>query len=87
MAFVAVQDLDRAAVALADAVLVMAPKYAEDAVLADRYTAMVTLAVGQHLQHIKATMRKQALAPGPYQLWPFLHRKMVGLCWLHAAFW
>jgi hypothetical protein len=76
----AVQDLDRAAIALADAVLIMAPKYAEDAVVADRYTAMVTLAVGQHLQHVRATMRKKALAPGAYRLWRFLHHKMVSLC-------
>lgn len=89
--FAAAQDLDRAAIALADAVLVMAPKYAEDSVRADRYTAMVTLAVGQHLQDVRATMRKKTVAPVPLKLWRFSQHKSVGLPGLrylrYACYW
>jgi hypothetical protein len=44
------QDLHRAGVEYAHAVFIVAPKHAEEPVLADRHAVMMVLALGQYLQ-------------------------------------
>lgn len=46
--------------ASADAVLIIAPKYAPQPALADRCACMMTLAVGQHLHTQWSALQKQS---------------------------
>lgn len=63
-----VQDLDRAAVASANAVLIMAPNYAPNPVQADQCAGMMVLAVGQYLQDVRSALRKR-LSHTSYRVW------------------
>jgi hypothetical protein len=44
------QDLHRASIEYSHAVFIVAPKHAEEPLLADRHAVMMTLALGQYLQ-------------------------------------
>jgi hypothetical protein len=51
------QDLWRAASENASAYFIIAPKYPEDATLADRYLSMCVLSLGQYLQEVHAMLQ------------------------------
>jgi hypothetical protein len=48
--WVLLQDLHRASIEYSHAVFIVAPKHAEEPLLADRHAVMMTLALGQYLQ-------------------------------------
>ena len=73
------QDLARAAVVYADAVIIIAPKYSDDTTSADRCTAMMALAMGQYLQDAHALMNQQ-LKHTPHRLWHWLQHGRVSWC-------
>jgi hypothetical protein len=47
---VSLQDLHRASIEYSHVVFIVAPKHAEEPLLADRHAVMMTLALGQYLQ-------------------------------------
>lgn len=70
------QDLDRAAVVYANAVIILAPKFSDQPVVADRCTAMMTLVLGQHLADTHALMQQQVVH-APHRLWRWLRHGKV----------
>eukprot|EP00878_Enallax_costatus_P004556 GHUV01004797.1.p1 GENE.GHUV01004797.1~~GHUV01004797.1.p1 ORF type:complete len:827 (+),score=239.90 GHUV01004797.1:555-3035(+) len=61
------EDLNRAACEYASAIFLIAPKHAEEPLLADRHTIMTTLSLGQYLQEAHVRLRHE-LEPLPRRM-------------------
>lgn len=77
----AAQDLSRACVEYADAVVIIAPKHSTDPTAADRCIGMMVLALGQYLQDAHAVMQQQLLH-WPQRMRHWLQHNTVRQDWL-----